>query len=212
LFKPDGEYTDKNFDETFRINICGPCKTKCQGQSQPAISEMSSDCAVIGKSQFDIKQKSSSDPTAGVTLTYKNGANAFWPTRAVLSIACSPGVDTKVSFVTAQYEDGVYSYAFDVKSKDACPVSMNPGGLWPIGFGGLFLILFIAFVIVYCIVGSLFNKFKLQRSGKEIIPQYNFWIELVFLFKDGFLWMIDGIKALYFLIRQKISGNGYSQV
>jgi hypothetical protein len=59
-----------------------------------------------------------------------------------------------------------------------------------VGVIGLVLIaLAIIAVLIYITAGVLFNAFYKGAVGKEIIPNYNFWIDLPFLIKDGFLFV-----------------------
>lgn len=45
-----------------------------------------------------------------------------------------------------------------------------------------------------------------------MVPQWYFWKELPFLFKDGIVWTFEGMKMGALWIKGKVSGNGYQEV
>jgi hypothetical protein len=47
------------------------------------------------------------------------------------------------------------------------------------------------------VVGALVMKFKFEKSGVEMIPNYKFWKDLPFLIKDGFLFIYHSIAGLF---------------
>lgn len=46
-----------------------------------------------------------------------------------------------------------------------------------------FLSSFICLLVVYLVAGVLFNKYSKGASGKELIPNVNFWIDFPLLVK-----------------------------
>jgi len=66
----------------------------------------------------------------------------------------------------------------DLHTKYACVKS----GL---SVGSILVIIFISLVVVYLVAGILFNKYSKGATGKELIPNVNFWTDFPLLVKDG---------------------------
>lgn len=49
-------------------------------------------------------------------------------------------------------------------------------------------------VILYFVAGIAYNKFKLQKSGLDVVPQYTFWISIPGLVKDGVMFVVERFK------------------
>jgi len=97
-----------------------------------------------------------------------------------------------------QGENPKNHYIFTWNTQYACA----GGGSGGLSGGSIFLIIVLCGAVVYITAGILFNKFKRQATGVELIPNVEFWSSIPGLFKDG--WM---------LIINKIRGRGgYSQV
>ncbi len=74
--------------------------------------------------------------------------------------------------------------------------------MYPVGIGGLLLILLAVAIILYFIIGILFMKFKMKAEGINIIPNVNFWKAIPFLFIDGIKLMFEGFAWLWDKILQ----------
>ena len=57
--------------------------------------------------------------------------------------------------------------------------------------GTIFLIIILALVVLYFVIGIPICYFVLHKRGVEIIPFVSFWKELPGLVKDGFLFIIS---------------------
>ncbi|XP_048755148.1 uncharacterized protein LOC125666064 isoform X1 [Ostrea edulis] len=84
-------------------------------------------------------------------------------------------------------ETGQATYNLSFKSKYSCPRS--DAGL---SAGTILIIIFVAMIPVYLIGGVLFQVFVRKNSGMKVIPNYNFWVGLPGLIKDGMLFIIRG--------------------
>jgi len=51
--------------------------------------------------------------------------------------------------------------------------------------GSIILIALLVSLILYCVIGMIWNKKKRGATGKELIPNYDFWSGLPGLVKDG---------------------------
>ena len=94
---------------------------------------------------------------------------------------------------------------FRVNSPAGCP-----GG----AFGGskpttILLYLFVFFT-VYFALGTAYNIKQNNLSGKEAIPNIEFWRAFPVLVTDGMAFTLSKVKALVAFVRGKISGNNQS--
>jgi hypothetical protein len=107
--------------------------------------------------------------------------------------------------LTCDYKAGVGSpvfteekpqlhYNFQWASVHACPKGSGGGkGGGGLSGGSIFLILLLVLAVVYLVAGILFNKFKRQATGVELIPNVGFWTSLPGLVKDGALFIVHKI-------------------
>merc|ERR1711916_304624 len=95
-----------------------------------------------------------------------------------------------VSAIRDNPENNKYDYVIEGSSKFGCPVGR-------LSNGGYFLIFFFITLTLYCAVGIFLNHHKGDRSGMQLIPNYNFWSELPGLCKDGVKFLLNGCKSGY---------------
>jgi len=102
-------------------------------------------------------------------------------------------------------------YTFTMKHAKACPGSDGPnkGALSKKGalsFGSVALIIILALVVNYFLIGFVFLKFAKQREGTDAIPQFEFWKGLPSLIMDGGRFIRSKTGA------QQQSGAGYDEI
>ncbi len=51
--------------------------------------------------------------------------------------------------------------------------------------GSIFIIILVVLIIVYVVAFVIFNKFKRQATGIDMLPHRTFWISLPGLARDG---------------------------
>eukprot|EP01080_Neovahlkampfia_damariscottae_P000068 gene68-4317_t len=220
LFRPGGEYTGTDGFDDFHINVCGNAVTQCDGQNYPAISQAHGNCYPLGSNRFDVELLERSNPKGGSRITYHDGTVGGIPAKTEIDMLCDEAVSTpRFEYHSNRFENDMFIINFRITAKQVCPGMGGTGAfggyyppLWPVGFGGLGLILTIVGFILYCIIGALVNKFKWKMEGLFIIPNWPFWKVLPFLFKDGIMFMIQGFKTLFNMIRSKIKGESYEQL
>lgn len=120
-------------------------------------------------------------------LTCKAG-----PREAFIDVLCGSHDWEQENFQQAQGvgSDGAYAYNITVKTSHIC------GGSG-IGGGGYFLIILFAVVLpVYLIGGVAWNKFKEQKEGVEVIPNYEFWVATPGYFLAGCNFTKDKVLGL----------------
>lgn len=62
--------------------------------------------------------------------------------------------------------------------------------------GSVLVIIFVVFVSVYFVGGALALKFLRGAEGREMIPNYDFWVSLPGLVKEGFLFTVNGCRPV----------------
>lgn len=72
-----------------------------------------------------------------------------------------------------------------------------------IGGGGVFIIILIVLAVVYFVGFALYYRFRLQRSGAELIAHRTFWASLPGYAKDG---------AVFVYQRATSKGSTYQSV
>lgn len=204
------------------VNICKPLTTKCKEiKDVPALWLFYNDpsnCNRVSSSltngnDVEIAWQDAANTEKGVVLKYNNGAKfeqdgTELNSRMEIKLDCDKDApsDVRPSLDSNDVVSGTMVYKLSMKSKFACPDPAISGprgggggayaGTYPLGAGGIILIILFAFFIIYIIVGMLVMKFKFQATGIEIIPNVHFWKELPFLFKDGILLIWDGILKI----------------
>jgi hypothetical protein len=156
----------------------------------------------------------SDKPSGGVVLTYDSIDYDNFKRSVNIQIACDPdaGNDSPLKWVEEVYEWGNSIYYFSGKSKYACPGAGGSSNL-PLGHygvGGLLITLALVALALYFIIGALVLKFKFQKTGTELIINFEFWKDLPFLIRDGGLFIVDGVKIL--IAKVKGGNSAYSEV
>jgi len=179
---PKDQFPDQGWD--IWINVCrGLVNTLC-GSS-------------IACQQWDLTNPtghaSMGDPTTqtlqgadnGVTLQYTKGTDGR---ETEIDFIC----DTGAGAGTPAYlqEKPQHHYVFSWKSAYACPVTS--GGL---SGGSILLIILLCLVVVYLVAGILFNRFKRQLTGIELIPNVTFWTSIPGLVKDGVMFLVNKVRG-----------------
>ena len=117
------------------------------------------------------------NPLLGFQLRYsKNGcptSSGKYDTR--IRFHCDPNGNNQVLPYTHSGQPSC-EYEFIIPTPLACPVSYLSGG-W------VFVILYIAAVSSYCLIGCVFKRFYRKAEGVEMIPNVSFWRALPSLVK-----------------------------
>lgn len=121
--------------------------------------------------------------------------------------------DGKFEFVNVENKGGGnYNYIFQWKTSHACPVKSGGGGGGgggsAISGGWIFIIILFSLVILYFVCGALWNRFKLDKRGIEIIPNHEFWLSLPGLVKDGHIYVFNLVCRLI----GRCTSRSYEQV
>ncbi|KCV69472.1 hypothetical protein H696_03901 [Fonticula alba] len=169
-------------DFAYRLNVCGPmvdkkvCRDAVGSLADPAVCEYHTDGGsgwTLVTANTDVGFTEAGNPTmffrhptglysANVTMICKSSAGVGQPVHVNLD-----PINTELAY-------------FVWETKYACAGSS--GG---ISGGGIFLIILFVPLALYLIGGVLYNKFKLQLTGMELIPNVEFWTNGYHLFIDG---------------------------
>jgi len=118
----------------------------------------------------------------GVELVYDRGDYGM---MGRIIITCDPNVGDL---------DSVESFdpytKITAKSRWAC---RNVGTISP---GTVICITIVVMASVYLVGGIAYNKFYREKSGVEMIPNYEFWQDIPFLFRDGVIFVVSKVKDL----------------
>ena len=59
------------------------------------------------------------------------------------------------------------------------------GGHGGVPAGAIFIIILVALAVIYLIVFAIYNRFRHQRSGADLIAHRTFWVAVPVYAKDG---------------------------
>jgi len=122
----------------------------------------------------------------GLTIYYDGGD---FGNSGQLRLNCKPDA---VEFENIQGQNFYKVIVAD--SKYACPVPLTQGGALSIGSG--IMITIAVLLVVYLTGGILWNKFKQEKDGMELVPNVEFWSSLPGLVKEGFQFTIEKIRGV----------------
>lgn len=148
----------------------------------------------------------------GFSIQFDNGSDDSCPSKAPRSTKFTFTCDDDQDVGQINVEEGQScSYELTIPTKYVCPEYIIPSGSNSSGlsFGSIFLIILLVLIVVYCIAGFGFNKYK--GSG-ERIPQSSFWCtQLPFWVKTGLIVSWSFTVNLFSRIRAKITGGNAEQ-
>lgn len=211
-FASDDDYTTEgknHWDYTFyyRINICQNVQQtqfNCPGSQAPALQLEKKEVGpliclyVLGilPAQFSLNDTSNPE-TGGVVMTYSNGDGARF---AKIHLACDPTAlpPYKLEFLGEPNEK---QYDFRISGPAGCPKNGSCNVLCVIFtifevIIFLFDILLIPAIIAYFVIGILVKRFAFKKTGRDIVPNVRFWVNIPFILKDGVVFSFTGIRDL----------------
>ncbi|KAL0480980.1 cation-dependent mannose-6-phosphate receptor [Acrasis kona] len=191
--------TDDVTDNDYEVSICGHATdfklySKCTKKDAGAYQIIGESCYPVAGTGNNYKI---TEESSGLKLTADEYEDVgYYRTLVVVAICDEKAKEPKLKFVSEQEtQSSHYEYTFELSTEYAC--AGRAGASKPIGelgVGGLIMILFLAAIALYFIIGALLLKFKFKKEGQEIIPNVEFWKDLPFLIKDGPMLFVDLIK------------------
>jgi hypothetical protein len=94
---------------------------------------------------------------------------------------------------------------FKINSPAGCP-----GGSFGAGKASVLLFWLFLITLLYFIIGTVFNIKQNNLSGKEAIPNIEFWRTLPVLVQDGMGVSLNAVSKIVTWVKGKISGNNSS--
>jgi len=202
------DYLANTIKYKYSINICRSTVITTCGSDVAGCQQWTGGKASIGKSSsanYVPLVRSISQGQKGATLKFSSGDGGR---SFELDLQCDPngGIGTPVF----EIETPTNFYNFQWVSAYACPIGGSngpspptPGGGGGLSGGGIFLILLFCLLVVYVAAGITYNVVKKKATGKEIIPNVEFWSALPGLVKDGVMFIVNSTCR---------RGSGYAQV
>jgi len=117
-------------------------------------------------------------------LTFQNGATCYSATAPVqpirkLLLEFVPG--GKIGDLTVE----------EITGKCTFVAKFSGGGGGGLSDGSIILIVLFVSLILYCVIGVVWRKKKRGATGKELIPNLEFWTGMPGLVKDGFKYFVS---------------------
>ncbi|ODV93691.1 hypothetical protein PACTADRAFT_46176 [Pachysolen tannophilus NRRL Y-2460] len=175
----------RGYDYNMNFTL-GMCSSPLKKQNiQPGDFDQVTNTSLIGgfyTDQEGVKYSIGEYSTAPVfrgrklTLTYTNGSfcektstGEAWRKSTILSFTCDRELMAKaqISFVGVLHD---CDYFFEVRTVHACPTAAKSDNL---ALVWIFLIIFLAALMVYCGAGTLYKKAILGRRGWRQLPSYS---------------------------------------
>jgi len=163
--------------------LCGAGVVACQ-QWDPSNPGGKAAMGIATSQQFLVASSTFQQGTYGVSLLYTGGADSR---ETQIDFKCNPSKGTGAPVFAG--ENPTHHYLFQWESAIACPP--GKGGL---SVGSILLIIVLCLLVVYFVAGVLFNKFKRQLTGVEIIPNVTFWTSIPGLVKDGVMFLVNKVR------------------
>jgi hypothetical protein len=76
-----------------------------------------------------------------------------------------------------------------IPSPTTTPIPGPPKGGGGVPVGTVILIIIVAVAFIYFVVFALYNRFRLQQTGLDIIPHRTFWVAVPVYAKDGVVFL-----------------------
>jgi uncharacterized protein with PQ loop repeat len=202
VLSSDGHQADGFDDYVYKINFCKETLSCPNYEQKFTIIQTSKDgnmCFPLGKLEGSkIGPIVNDDVDSGLLLQYGDAEDDDGIIRNTeLFLKCDNQTDDiKITFL----QEWALVYSFEFYHKAFCNLEETsektriiPG----LGIGGLLLILAVVGLLLYFIIGILVKKFKFGASGRDVIPQVEFWLDLPILVKDGIVFIGSCMKEVF---------------
>nr|XP_002126668.1 putative mannose 6-phosphate receptor-like protein C530.09c [Ciona intestinalis] len=107
-----------------------------------------------------------------------------------VTLTCSKGKQDNF-IVKGEVTPNSGFYKFELVGNTLCP-KKSGGGL---SAGSVLLIIFFVLLFVYLVGGILYNRYKNEETGLDMLPNKEFWASLPGLIADGIKFIFGGCKA-----------------
>jgi len=169
--------------------LCGTNVAACQ-QWDPSTPAGKASLGAANSVQWVPLVRSTTQGQKGATAKFSNGGGG----RAFeIDFQCMES--SGIGAPSFEVETPSKFYNFQWASKYACPTNRPPppppGTGKGLSGGGIFLIIVAVLFVVYVVAGITYNKVRKNATGKELIPNVEFWFSLPGLVKDGVMFIVN---------------------
>lgn len=213
-----GEQTGKT-KYKFSWNPCTPFSLSPQDGCKDVLL-----CQSYGKLQYPAGENVESfvEAKGMITITYrpmkKEGDKNS--RQGVINLECDPSKypgNFTTQFKENDEGDNLIKYTATFASKcvcdNACSSPTPSHGRKELSTGSILLIVFIPLVFIYCITGTLYNKYnKGIGSFPEMIPNHSFWIGLPSLIKEGCVFTFHCLASCCSSLLMRLKGESYAEI
>jgi len=212
------------FSMLYYVNFCGNHQQQCRSESA-AVSEVlevlkqpTDTCEILGKfEQVNYSVIDAQNPSQGIKIEYGGGdiCSSYdddqgngQPRKASFLIYCDSNQDDNFALNYPDQSQGATKCTLEFKIKS--PLGCQYTG----GFASKLLKWLIIFFILYIVIGVAINYKMHNLSGKEAIPNIEFWRSLPMLIQDGAIFAVNKAKLVFRKVQARIkSGNSnYSEI
>jgi len=175
----------------YSFNPCQPFSegTTCVGVAVCQVEANGPDTHILAKhdsAKWDTKPFTTDNPT----LSYQYNADTGQK-NVQIEFICNTD---PAGSLEAVGEIGTGNYQFRLSSKCSCwngcqGKGPSGGGGSGFPFGAIFLIALVALAVIYFTVFALYNRFRLQASGRDLIAHRTFWVGVPVYAKDGVVYL-----------------------
>ena len=192
-------YMDTN-GNTFYVNFCGETTATCTSGTavcQQASNLLYYSCGMLSSQSFGKSNLTGDTISNGLMVEYGNGqACSDGPHRhTAIFLSCSVSANPGYFYGAAE---GDCAYTLKMYSKHACGTEVDYSSGEAAGgtdVALVILIILIVAIVLYFVLGGVYLWKKAGASSLgEMIINKEFWCDLPFLVKDGFMFIIHGFK------------------
>lgn len=207
------------FSMIYYFNFGQPHDKKCKGQDAAVtevlevLKQSTDTCEILGRvDSRTVGLLDPNDPRKGIYVQYGDGDRCTSgdnpmligkPRQTRFNIHCAPKQDDfRVDLPGGTQGTTKCLLEFTINSPAGCP-----GGVYG-GWRSSVILFWILFIFgTYIVVGMVYNMRKKNLSGKEAIPNIEFWREFPMYVKDGFCFTFGFARSGVDMISSKIKGN-----
>lgn len=176
------DYTFQDNEYNYVVNVCSGTFKTCQGEPNTIASQWASPSSckvlaratsILGNSEPEVSYLDQSNPSSGIKLTYTGGdlCSGLTERKVEIVIKCNY---SKLGHLASVRETQTCKYLFEFESKYGCPITSSLEKKQP---SKLFLAVPLV-ILVYFLVGTALNKYRLKLTWQESFPHSNLFIQL----------------------------------
>ena len=214
------------FSMTYYFNFGESHNKQCKNQSVAVsevlnvLDELTDTCEILGKTEDrNVYLIDNNNPLLGIYVEYGEGdlctnsedlASYNTPRKTRFKLLCSKDQSNfEIDLPGNTQGTTKCLMEFKINSPAGCP-----GGVYPGFKSTVTLFWIIVFFTIYILIGFMYNINQNNLSGKEAIPNIDFWRVFPYYVLDGFKFTFNMISQAYYWVKMKFwkSDEGYSDI